>query len=146
MIKIKNISVTDSIKVRHSVLRIGKPIESCQFRGDNLPTTNHFGLFIDKNLIGIVSVFKNKNTIFNLENQFQIRGMAVLSEFQKKGFGANLVKHCEEYIKNQNGALIWFNARQNAVPFYEKLGYNTVGNSFIIAEIGIHYIMKKEIG
>ena len=146
MKNIKNINAADTFKVRNAVLRIGKPIESCHFDGDNSPTTSHFGLFCDEKLVGVVSVFKNKNAIFNIENQFQIRGMAVLQEFQKRGFGKDLVKHCEELIKNENGTLIWFNARENAVPFYENLGYNKYGDSFSIADIGIHYIMKKEIG
>lgn len=146
MKNIQNISSKDTFSVRHPVLRAGKPIESCQFEGDNLPTTTHFGLFVDQKLIGVASVFKNKNSNFNFENQFQIRGMAVLLEFQKTGFGKDLVQHCEAYIKNQKGTLIWFNARENAVPFYEKLGYNKHGNPFSIADIGIHYLMKKEIG
>ncbi len=146
MKKIQNISSTDTFTVRNLVLRIGKPIESCKFDGDNLPTTKHFGLFINEKLVGVVSVFKNKNAIFNIENQFQIRGMAVLPEFQKNGFGKDLVNHCEEHIKNKNRTLIWFNARENAVPFYKNLGYNKLGNPFSIADIGIHYLMKKEIG
>ena len=145
MENIKNISSTDTFPVRQPVLRPGKPIESCQFDGDELPSTSHFGLFINEKLIGVVSVFTNKNTIFSIENQFQIRGMAVLPEFQKKGYGADLVKHCEEFVKNQKGNLIWFNARENAVPFYEKLGYAILGVPFNIADIGIHYIMKKEL-
>ena len=146
MIKIQNISSTDTFLVRHPVLRTGKPIESCVFDGDNSPSTKHFGLFVEEKLVGVVSVFKNKNTNFNIENQFQIRGMAVLPEFQKKGFGENLVKHCENNVKDGTKTLIWFNARENAVPFYEKLGYHKVGNSFSIADIGIHFLMKKEIG
>lgn len=145
MMKIQNISSTHTFLVRHPVLRAGKPIESCVFDDDNLTTTKHFGLFIEEKLVGVVSVFKKNNTIFNKENQFQIRGMAVLLEFQKKGFGENLVKHCENYVKSVNGAVIWFNARESAVPFYEKLGYNKIGNPFSITEIGIHFLMKKEI-
>ncbi len=146
MIKIQNISSIDTFLVRHPVLRVGKPIESCVFDGDNLPSTKHFGLNIKEKLVGVVSICENNNTIFNIENQFQIRGMAVLPEFQKKGFGEDLVKHCESYVKNVNGTIIWFNARENAVLFYEKLGYNKIGNPFSIADIGIHYLMKKEIG
>jgi ribosomal protein S18 acetylase RimI-like enzyme len=142
---IRNISSKDTFYVRQQVLRVGKPIESCQFEGDDLPTTTHFGLFVDEKLIGVVSVFKNKNTIFNLENQYQIRGMAVLPEFQRKGLGKELVTHCEAYLKHLKATLIWFNARENAVLFYKKLGYNPLGAPFSIADIGIHYVMKKEL-
>lgn len=146
MKEIKKISTIDTFSVRHPVLRHSKPIESCQFEGDNLKSTVHFGLFVDENLIGIVSVFRKNNSIFNFENQFQIRGMAILKEHQKKGYGKMLLEHAETYIKNESGQLIWFNARENAVAFYEKLNYIKVGNPFNIADIGFHYIMKKEIG
>lgn len=146
MKEIKKISSRDTFLVRHPILREGKPIESCQFDGDDLETTTHFGLFIDKNITGVLSVFKNNNVIFSSENQYQIRGMAILKDFQRKGFGDELIKHAEVYIKSQFGKLIWFNARENAVPFYEKLGYIKIGEPFFIADIGIHYIMKKEIG
>ncbi len=142
---IKNISANETFLVRHPVLRAEKPIESCQFDGDALKTTQHFGLFIDEKLIGVVSLFNNKNTTFISPNQFQIRGMAILPKFQKQGFGKKLVNHCEEYIQNQKDTLIWFNARENAVSFYEKLHYKKIGDPFSITDIGLHYLMKKEI-
>ena len=142
---IKNITVSETFLVRQPVLRPGKALKSCEFEGDNLETTCHFGLFIDEKLIGIVSVFTTKNTAFTTPNQFQIRGMAILPKFQKQGFGQKLVNHCEEYIQDQKGTLIWFNARENAVSFYEKLHYKKIGDPFSIADIGLHYLMKKEI-
>lgn len=145
MKKIQKIESKATFVVRHPVLRNGKPMESCCFDGDDLSTSNHFGLFYDEKLVGVVSVFKNTNTIFNFENQLQIRGMAILPEFQKNGLGTDLMKHCETYYSAKNEVLIWFNARENAIPFYEKLGYSIVGAPFDIPEIGIHYIMKKEL-
>lgn len=145
MKKIKEIHSSDTYSVRHPVLREGLPVESCIFDGDDLTTTKHFGLFLDEKLTAVASVFRNNSSTFNIENQFQIRGMAVLKDFQKKGFGEDLVRHSEEYVKSEIGNLIWFNARESAVPFYEKLGYNKVGNEFNIEGVGIHFIMKKEI-
>lgn len=146
MKKIQNITSLETFAVRHPVLRAGKPEATCHFDGDDLSTTSHFGLYLEGNLIGVLSVFKNNNATFKTENQFQIRGMAVLPEFQRRGYGADLVKHCEKYVAKSLGTLIWFNARDNAVLFYEKLGYQKIGNPFSIADIGIHYVMKKEIG
>ncbi len=145
MIKIQNITSIEAITVRHPVLRSGKPIESCHFDGDDLPSTIHFGLFLDEKLIGVVSIFQNNNGNFNNENQFQIRGMAVLPEFQKKGFGELLIIHTEVYVSRKKGSIIWFNARENAVNFYKKIGYKIIGSPFSIADIGIHYIMKKKL-
>ena len=99
MIEIKKITSTQTIIVRHPVLRYGKPIESCHFEGDDLPTTSHFGLYFEKQLVAIISSFKVQNKLFSEENQYQIRGMAVLDEFQKKGFGEALLNYCENEIK-----------------------------------------------
>lgn len=142
---IKEIPSKDTYIVRQPVLRKGKPIESCIFEGDDLNTTHHFGLFDDKELTGIISLFTQTNTIFADENQAQIRGMAVLDSHQKKGFGEALVKYCEEYCKTQNVDLIWFNARTAAVGFYKKMNYQIIGEAFDIKDVGEHYLMFKKL-
>ena len=143
--EIKKINSIDTYPVRHEVLRKGKPIETCQFKGDDDENTIHFGLYQNERLIGIISIFKEKNDLFSETNQFQIRGMAVLEEFQGKGFGAELVKEAENHCISLNTDLIWFNARENAVPFYKKLDYTILGDSFLITDVGIHFAMYKKI-
>jgi GNAT superfamily N-acetyltransferase len=143
MQNIKKITALETYSVRQEVLRKGKPLETCQFEGDDLPTTHHFGYFLNDNLTGIISIFKNNNSIFALENQYQIRGMAILDSHQKKGFGEALVSHCEAYCKKLQTDLIWFNARTTAVGFYEKLGYLKAGSPFEIKDVGEHYLMIK---
>lgn len=142
---IKEIKATEAFLVRHPVLRAGKPVGSCRFEGDDLATTKHFGLFLEENLVGVISVFENKSDRFVENRQFQIRGMAVLGAEQRKGFGEKLLHFAEEYIRKQKGDLIWFNARSIAVRFYEKAGYIAIGGSFEIPDVGRHYIMYKRL-
>jgi GNAT superfamily N-acetyltransferase len=143
MNQIKQITAIETFIVRHPVLRKGRSIDTCSFVGDELNSTIHFGYFENNFLIGVVSVFKQKNGTFIANNQYQIRGMAVLENHQKKGIGQALINHSENYILNTTSSLIWFNARENAVPFYEKMGYHKVGNSFEINPIGTHFLMTK---
>jgi ribosomal protein S18 acetylase RimI-like enzyme len=145
MIEIKEISAFETIIVRHPVLRFGKPIESCRFEGDDLRTTSHFGLFYENQISAVISVFEAKNILFPEEKQFQIRGMAVLEHHQKKGFGESLLKYCENQIRNKMGKIIWFNAREIAIGFYEKSVYQKIGDGFEIADIGIHYVLFKKL-
>ena len=145
MIEIKKITAFETIIVRHPVLRPGRPIKSCHFDGDDLPTTSHFGLFLENQLASVISAFKVQNKLFLQENQYQIRGMAVVEEFQKKGFGEALLKYCENEIKIAKGKLIWFNARERALGFYEKSGYEILGDPFEIPDVGPHYILFKAI-
>lgn len=142
---IKEIPSQETYIVRQPVLRKGKPIESCVFDGDDLETTHHFGLFSDENLTGIISLFNQSNPIFAEKNQAQIRGMAILENHQKKGFGEALVKHSETYCKNNQTDLIWFNARTAAVGFYKKMNYQILGPPFDIKDVGEHYLMFKRL-
>ena len=142
--EILKISSNDTISIRHQVLRQGKPIETCHFDGDNLESTIHFGFFVNKILIGVISCFKN-NSIFDSENQYQFRGMAVLESFQNQGIGKKLVIYSENYLATKNTNLIWFNARFVAISFYQKLGYLIDGDGFEIGDIGEHFLMFKQL-
>jgi len=144
MIEIKKIPKELTYSIRQAVLRVGKPITSCYFDGDDLHTTLHFGLLIDSNLTGVVSVFENKNNNFTEALQFQLRGMAVLESYQRSGIGKQLLQEAEDFIFQKKGALIWFNARKSAVAFYKKCNYQLIDEPFEINDVGTHYIMYKK--
>ncbi|HOD10077.1 MAG TPA: GNAT family N-acetyltransferase [Flavobacterium sp.] len=145
MLLIKEITFQEAIVVRHPVLRQGKPIESCFFAGDDLFSTKHFGIFENEKLIGVCSLFEQSQASFSEKTQMQLRGMAVLESHQKMGLGEKLLSHCETFLKKEKITLLWFNARSNAIPFYEKQGYQKSGNSFEILDIGTHFVMYKKI-
>ena len=142
-IKVKKITCLDTFPVRSAVLRQGKPIETCFFLGDDAEDTTHFGLFKDNKLIGVASIFKFNNEYFEQKNQFQLRGMAVLNEYQGFGFGNIILEEVCKFVITKNTDVLWFNARENAVRFYKNFGFSTFGNSFEIPEIGTHFLMFK---
>ena len=142
-ISIKKINYLDTFPVRSAVLRQGKPIETCSFLGDETVGTTHFGLYIENNIIGVASVFTSNNENFDIKNQFQLRGMAILEEYQSTGFGKLLIEEIFNFIESTQVELLWFNARESAVPFYEKLGCTKKDPSFEIPEIGPHFLMYK---
>jgi GNAT superfamily N-acetyltransferase len=139
---VKQISTEETIVVRHPVLRKGRPREDCYFAGDDNESTFHLGVFDNNQLMGVATFLEN-NFSGLTGKQMQLRGMAVLENYQGKGLGAQLLKTAEEMILKKNIYTIWCNARIVAVPFYEKLGYRVIGDSFIIPEIGIHFVMFK---
>lgn len=142
---IQEITAIETYPVRHLVLRVGKPIESCRFEGDELPSTHHLGCFLNNHLIGVVSLFEVKNSLLGEEKSVQFRGMAVVERYQKKGMGKALLQEAENYCKKQTIDLIWFNARTSAVAFYKNLGYEILGSEFEIKEVGPHYLMSKKL-
>ena len=81
----------------------------------------------------------------NWTNAYQLRGMAVLSEYQGKGLGMRILKSGEEALIERKAEILWMNARLVAVPFYEKQGYQKKGTAFDIPGIGPHFIMFKRL-
>ncbi len=143
MFDIRKITATETYPLRHKILRQNEPIEKCVYPYDTADSTVHFGLFENNVLIGIISVFETSKDVFTVKKQFQIRGMAILENQQKKGYGAALVQHAISHLQKENNFLIWFNARIIALGFYEKLGFEKIGTEFEIVPIGMHYIMYK---
>lgn len=72
----------------------------------------------------------------------RLRQMAVLNNLQGKGIGKALMQFAENIARDRGFRKITMHARQTAVGFYEKLGYQISGDQF--EEVSIpHYIMAK---
>ena len=143
MIKISEITAEQTYPIRQTVLRQNEPLEKCIYPFDTDDSTLHFGLFESDLLVGIISIFETKKELFVDDKQYQIRGMAVLENHQKKGYGGALVRHAVSQLQKEKNFLVWFNARIIAVGFYEKLNFEKIGDLFEIVPIGDHYVMFK---
>nr|WP_321222132.1 GNAT family N-acetyltransferase [uncultured Psychroserpens sp.] len=140
---ILEISAEETYAVRHPILRKGRPIADCKFENDELNTTIHLGIFKANQLVGVATLLKTTNPLFNEDKQYQLRGMAVLENFQGQQLGAQLLKYGEQLLKQINITRLWFNARETAINFYKNNNYVIVGQPFEINEIGTHYVMTK---
>jgi len=143
MVVIKLIETKDTYEIRKKELRKNMDLSS-QFTGDFDEDTFHLGLFQNEKLISIVSFMKMNNEMLTGE-QYQLRGMATLVDFQGKGYGKMLVSKAEKILKKKNINLVWCNARVIALNFYKKQRFQVIGEEFDIPQIGGHYVMFKEI-
>ena len=78
------------------------------------------------------------------ENVIKMRQVAVDSDAQGTGIGRALVEKSEIVARSRGYARMELNARDTAVPFYEKLGYHTEGGMFEEVSIA-HFKMAKEL-
>lgn len=142
----KIIVAEDCYPLRSKVLRNGKSFEFCKYSEDHDPLSIHVGIVLKDRIISIASflpIVLNKEDLN--QNQFQLRGMATDPEFQGTGAGGKLVRFAETLLKNRGADLIWFNAREKAFPFYERLGYKELDRKITVSEFGPHKIMWKKI-
>lgn len=75
----------------------------------------------------------------------QIRSMGVKEEYRSKGFGAIIINYLEDLAKAKGLSKIFLDARDNAVAFYEKAGYQTKEKSYLLFGVIQHYRMEKYI-
>lgn len=143
--EVKRISAVDTYPLRHKMLRQGRPIETCHFKDDESEQTFHLGAFIEGKLVSVASFYYHRNENFENENQYQLRGMATLESFQRKGLSRELLKVAFPIIKQNFCDLLWCNARVGAQPFYENVGFQSLGDVYEIEDVGPHILMFKEI-
>lgn len=142
--EIRIIDTESTYPLRIEILRKGIALDY-KFVGDEEKNTFHIGAFIEEECVGIASCMKKEHALFKGENVYQLRGMAVKKDIQKTGIGKEIVLKTEEILKERNASMVWCNAREIAVGFYEKLGYKTIGEKFQIPKVGPHYVMFKSL-
>lgn len=146
-LKIRRIPSEETHGVRQRVLRPGRPLSECIFEGDLSPETFHLGCYKEEDLTGVASFMKRQNPMFSQPFQYQLRGMAVLPDFKGTGIGAALLQAGEvELRKLDTSVLLWFNARNYAVGFYKKFGYQTKGTEFDVPGVCPHIVMFRQLG
>lgn len=74
----------------------------------------------------------------------KVERICVLKENRKSGSGVAVMNKIEEYAKTQGITTLKLNAQTHALPFYSRLGYETISEEFLDAGIP-HKTMKKTI-
>jgi len=143
MLTFKQIKPQDVVAIRHQVLKIGQPIESCYFEGDLDEGTKHFGAFLNNELVGVATMMLKNTAVYKVHPVFRLTGLSVLPEHQHRHIGKRLLHFAEENISRKGSVMIWCFAREAAIPFYKKNGYQLNVQEVIIPRIGSHRIMFK---
>lgn len=79
------------------------------------------------------------------ERRVKVRQMAVDPCRQRSGLGRALIRKVERTLEEHGAERLELHAREEAVGFYEKLGYLRAGERF--EEVGLpHWRMEKALG
>ena len=144
-LSLKIVKSEDLLDLRSKILRNNLDPNLCRFPGDTEINSFHIGAFNRNTLVGGVSVMKNECKKKKLPNCFQLRGLFVDIEFQKNGIGKTIVNFVENRLRDSGVNYLWMNARESAVLFYLKLNYTNSKISYLINEIGLHYLIYKKL-
>ena len=135
-ILIKTISSEETLPIRHRVMWPNKPLDYVRLKED--PQGHHLGLFVDDQLVSVISYFIQGN-------QAQFRKFATLEFHQGKGYGSCLFEHLLEELKRQSTSLVWCNARDDANGFYKRYGFTERPASAFARGRVTYTIMEKKL-
>lgn len=130
----------ESIKLRYDILR--KPLK-LEFSPEDL------ALEFDSFHIACYEKYSGEMVACLIlkpidSKKLKMRQVAVSEKYQSKGVGSFLVKWSEEFALENGYQKIELHARDTAISFYKKAGYESSGPTF--KEVGIeHIFMYKNL-
>lgn len=126
------------VQLRYNILR--KPL-GLTFSAEELKNEVNdllIGCFDDDRLEGCCLLTQTA------PKEVRLRQMAVISGLQGKGIGKALIQFAENIARDRGFDIICMHARKSAMGFYEKLGYETMGDEFIEVNLP-HFKMEKKL-
>jgi N-acetylglutamate synthase-like GNAT family acetyltransferase len=127
-----------TIALRNKVLRqpIGLKFTQAQLEAE--ASDFHLTLWKGPDLLGCLVLTPKEN------GRIQMRQVAIEPDWQGKGIGRRLVEYAEQFARDKGFTTMFCHARVIAVPFYEKMDYQKVGEPFVEATI-VHFEMEKKL-
>ena len=96
----------------------------------------HIACFRDRTLVGCLMLVPLSASLVKM------RQVAVKPQLHGQGIGRTLVEYAEQFARERGFSLMKLHARDTAIPFYEKQGYERDGEMF--EEVSIpHWEMQK---
>lgn len=132
--KIKNLTWQQTIDVRHQVLWPHKDPSFCKVAGDE--TGLHYGMTNGDEIVSVASVYID-------EGKARLRKFATVERFQKQGIGTAMLNHMLAEAKQNGIELFWFDARESALAFYRKFGFEAEGERFYKSEVPYFKMSKR---
>ncbi len=133
-----NVPPADLAEVRRLSLY---PFKSASLQLDEemtaTPDTIFAGAFRENEPIGCIAILPEAG----YDCQWRIRWLGVLTDERGRGVGAKLVRAVQQEAVNKRVSL-WAEVRIKAIPVYERLGFESLGDFFDLPEIGVHRVMR----
>ncbi len=136
--------------VRHAVLWPHKPdAAACTIAGEDGAGVRHLGAFdAAGRLVGVCSLFPQRSERFPEALPphapvYRLRVMGTLTEVRGLGAGAALVEHACALAAELGAHWLWCDAREVALGFYARTGFQFVSETYDVPEIGPHRMMVR---
>jgi len=140
---VRLIHVDETLPLRKMVLRPDLNLSKARTPYAGKEKSFHVGAFINEELIAIASFIEKQNPYWQEERQWMLRGMATHPKFRNAGHGTLVILHGFREILKYKARLVWCSARLKALPFYKRVGFNSVGKVVNHKNSGPHQLLYR---
>ncbi len=132
--------------LRRRVLRDGDPAAEVRFPHDDDPGALHLGVVDAGELVAVATACPVPTPWREGRRAAQLRGMAVEPARQGRGVGRLLLDAAVARLVTAGIEVLWANARDSALGFYETYGMSVVGEGFLTADTGLpHHVVLLDL-
>jgi ribosomal-protein-alanine N-acetyltransferase len=145
-LRVSQISPEQTKALRHLVLwpHIEKS-EDCVIDIDTREDAIHLATFDGERIVSIGSLFQMDSAKIDFKQQYRLRAMATHPDYRGMNAGRILVEYALDHLNTRGVQVLWCDAREIAVGFYESIGFEKLPEKYDIPKIGPHYFMWKVI-
>jgi len=143
---VTEVPTAEVLVLRMSVLRDVTPSQDPRYAEDDTEGSTHLGIRENGVLIACSTWLPRPWPLDADAPATQLRGMAVAKHLQSKGLGRILLQSGIDRAMSMGSTFVWARARDNALYFYERNGFATVGDQFIDEATGLgHHLVMIEV-
>jgi GNAT superfamily N-acetyltransferase len=132
-------------ELRRVVLRNGDA-SRVTFPEDEQPGTVHLVGHDGDEIVAAATLVVAACPVAPDQRALQLRGMAVAPSRQGQGIGRRLLERVVEEAGAQDAEILWANARDSALGFYEQSGMRVLGDGFATIDTGLpHHLVVLDL-
>ena len=140
--KIERVPSIKTRPLRHEVLWPHREsVDVCFIDIDDRPDAIHLAAYHNDVIVGVCSLFEMHSPKLTDNKQYRLRAMATHPSVRGKGAGRMLVEQALSIVESSGYDVLWCDAREVALGFYEQLGFERIDEWYDIPNIGKHQFM-----
>lgn len=143
---VSRLTLDDIMELRVRVLRKGTPTTHCNYPEDIYPDVVHLGIVDNGEVVATSTWFAKPCPERDGVPAMQLKGMAVDDQQQTGGLGRAVIDAGIKHARVAGADIVWARARDSALNFYVKCGFEVAGDGFIDEPTGMpHHIVVRNI-
>lgn len=130
-------------QLRHAVLDPARLIETDhELSPEDFDKANiHMAAFLGENIAGTVRL----DLIETDPPVYEVRKMAVDPDIKMRGIGKRVMVAALSEAQSRGSYLVTLDAREEAIPFFDRIGFKLTGDCIVHADGVPNYVMKRNI-